>query len=290
MTSTTQRLPSLKPAVPQFKARVMDIAPFIIVHLALFGVIWTGVKASDFVLFGVIYTVQMLAVTVGYHRYFSHKTFKTGRVFQFILAFLAQSTAQKGALWWAAHHRDHHKYSDTEKDVHSPITRSFLYSHVGWIFDIRNDPTKFSKIRDFARFRELRFLNRFQLLPAFVMGWVVLQFFGASGLIVGFLGSIVLCWHVTFMINSLAHVWGTRPYETDDQSRNNVFLALLSCGEGWHNNHHNDMLDARLGTHWWQIDLGWYTIWALSKVGIVSSPRRRTFHRKAKPSIALGAN
>ena len=281
MTSTTQRFPAIRPEKPALKLRILDMAPFVIVHLCLFGVIWTGVSATDFAALGIIYLVQMTAVTVGYHRYFSHKTFKTGRLFQFILAFLAQTTAQKGVLWWAAHHRDHHKHSDTEHDVHSPVTQGFVYAHLAWIFDVRHDATKFSKIRDFARFPELRFLNRFHLVPAFIVGWIILQTLGASGLIVGFLGSIVLCWHVTFMINSLAHVWGTRPYDTADQSRNNAFLALLSCGEGWHNNHHHEMLDARLGTHWWQIDIGWYTIWCLSKLGIVSSPRRRIFHGKA---------
>jgi stearoyl-CoA desaturase (delta-9 desaturase) len=144
---------------------------------------------------------------------------------------------------------------------------------VGWIFDSRNDATKLSKIRDFARFPELRFLNSVHLLPAVVVGAIILELMGPSGLLVGFLLSVVFCWHATFAINSLAHMWGTRPYDTDDDSRNNALLALLSCGEGWHNNHHQDMLDVRLGRRWWQLDMGWATIWLLTKLRITSSPR-----------------
>ena len=283
MTVTHRPLGPHPTSTPSTGIRLLDITPFVLVHLALLGCFWTGVKGSDFIALGIIYLVQMTAVTVGYHRYFSHKTFRTGRVFQFLLAFLAQTTAQKGVLWWAAHHRDHHRHSDTPRDVHSPVVKGFAYAHVGWLFDRRHDATKLSKIRDFARFRELRVLNRFHLAPAILVGWIILQTLGTSTLLLGFLGSIVLCWHVTFFINSLAHVWGTRTYETSDQSRNNALLALLSCGEGWHNNHHHDMLDARLGTRWWQIDTGWYTIWFLSKLRIVRDPRRRVFHRRSAP-------
>ena len=273
MTSAVQTQHTLPMRPAKSWAYALNIAPFVLVHLSLIAIFWTGATTADWICFGTVAFVQMLAVTVGYHRYFAHRCFKTGRVFQFILAFVAQTTAQKGALWWAAHHRDHHRYSDTERDVHSPVVVGFWHAHLGWIFDIRNDPTKMSKIRDFARFPELRFLNRFYLLPTFIVGSIILATLGASGLLVGFLLAVVFSWHATFSINSLAHLWGTRPHQTDDDSRNNVILALLTNGEGWHNNHHHDMLDARLGRRWWELDLGWATIWLLSKLRIVSSVR-----------------
>lgn len=281
MTTTTIR-PLENIPKSKTSSALVDATPFILIHFSLLTLLAVETSVADWICFAVIATVQMVAITVGYHRYFSHRGFKTGRVFQFILAFLAQTTAQKGALWWAAHHRDHHKYSDTEKDVHSPVADTFLYAHVGWIFDRRHDQTKFSKIRDFARFPELRFLNAVHLLPAVIVGVVLMSTLGLSGLMVGLILPIVFNWHGTFSINSLAHLWGTRPNKTEDHSRNNALLALLTAGEGWHNNHHHDMLNPRLGTQWWQFDLGWITIRVLEKLHIVSDVRG------ASPRLAKG--
>jgi stearoyl-CoA desaturase (delta-9 desaturase) len=186
-----------------------------------------------------------------------------------VLAFLAQSSAQRGILWWAAHHRRHHKYSDTELDVHSPVLRGFFYAHLGWIFVPRNAATNFDGIRDFARYPELRWLDRQPFLPATVLAITAWLIAGWPGLIVGFCWSTVALWHATFSINSLAHVFGRRRYVTGDQSRNNWFLALLTMGEGWHNNHHAYQASARQGFRWWEYDPTFYILKALSCVGLV---------------------
>jgi stearoyl-CoA desaturase (delta-9 desaturase) len=190
-------------------------------------------------------------------------------VFQFVLAFLAQTTAQKSILWWAAKHRHHHLFSDTEHDVHSPRHTGFLYSHVGWIFAKRHDETNLVKIADFARYPELMFLHRFELLPAVVLAGIAFMIGGWSGLVVGFVWSTVAVYHGTFCINSLAHVRGRKRYVTGDDSRNNWLLALFTMGEGWHNNHHAYQSSARQGFRWWEIDATYYILKGLSYLGVV---------------------
>jgi len=243
--------------------------PFILCHLAVFAAFWTGVTWQALVVCVVLYVVRMFAVTGGYHRYFSHRTYKTGRVFQFILAFLAQSSAQKGALWWAAHHRRHHKHSDQPGDVHSPVLGGFMHSHVGWLFYEGAGDTDLDRIKDFAKYPELRFLDRFHLLPPILLGAACAWLFGWSGLIIGFFLSTVLLWHGTFFINSLAHVFGKRRFATTDDSRNNGWLALITLGEGWHNNHHRYQASARNGFYWWEIDVTYYVLKVLSWLGLV---------------------
>jgi stearoyl-CoA desaturase (delta-9 desaturase) len=243
--------------------------PFLIVHLGCLAAIWTGISWPAVALCVTLYWLRMFAVTAGYHRYFSHRAFATGRVFQFILAFLAQSTAQKSVLWWAAKHRHHHLHSDTARDVHSPRHSGFLYSHIGWVFARRHWHTEFSKVPDLTRYPELRWLDKAELAPAFLLGAFCFLVAGWSGLVVGFLWSTVLVYHATFCINSLAHVRGSRRYVTGDDSRNNLVLALLTMGEGWHNNHHAYQSSARQGFRWWEIDASWYMLKLLSRFGIV---------------------
>ncbi|MDC7784737.1 fatty acid desaturase [Rhodoplanes sp. TEM] len=243
--------------------------PFVLVHVACLAAVWTGVTLEA-VLIGVgLYWLRMFAIGAGYHRYFSHRAYATSRAFQLVLAVLAQSTAQKSVLWWAAKHRHHHLHSDTEHDVHSPVHKGFLYSHVGWIFARRHETTDLSKIADFARFPELMWLHRFELVPA--VGLAVLCFAAAgwSGLVVGFFWSTVLVYHATFCINSLAHVRGKKRFVTGDESRNNWVLALVTMGEGWHNNHHAYQSSARQGFRWWEIDPTYYVLLGLSRLGIV---------------------
>jgi stearoyl-CoA desaturase (delta-9 desaturase) len=211
----------------------------------------------------------MFGVTGGYHRYFSHRTYKTSRWFQFILAFLAQSTSQKGALWWAAHHRTHHKESDTVNDVHSPVRQGLFYSHIGWLYQLHNDETDYNKISDFAKYPELVFLNKNWLIPPILLGTAVWLWLGWSGLLIGFFFSTVLLWHGTFTINSLSHVFGYQDYYTGDHSRNNWFLALITLGEGWHNNHHFYQSCARQGFKWWQYDVTYYILKVMSWVGLI---------------------
>ena len=243
--------------------------PFVLLHLACFAAIWTGVTWPAVAIGVALYWLRMFAIGAGYHRYFSHRSYSTSRVFQFVLAFLAQTTAQKSILWWAAKHRHHHLFSDTEHDVHSPRHTGFLYSHVGWIFAKRHDETNLVKVADFARYPELMFLHRFELLPAVVLAGIAFLIGGWSGLVVGFVWSTVAVYHGTFCINSLAHVRGRKRYVTGDDSRNNWLLALFTMGEGWHNNHHAYQSSARQGFRWWEIDATYYILKGLSYLGVV---------------------
>jgi stearoyl-CoA desaturase (delta-9 desaturase) len=243
--------------------------PFVLVHLACFAAIWTGVTAEALVLCVVLYVVRMFGVTAGYHRYFSHRSFKTSRVGQFLLAVLAQSSAQRGVIWWAAIHRHHHLHSDTELDVHSPRHRGFLYSHVGWIFSRRNDEVDYSTVPDLTRYPELVWLERHPYFVATVLAVGCFLFAGWPGLVVGFFWSTVLLYHGSFMINSLAHVHGTQRYLTGDDSRNNWWLALITMGEGWHNNHHAYQRSTRQGFRWWEIDPTYYILKVLSWFRVV---------------------
>ena len=244
------------------------IWPFVLCHLVPLGAIWSGVTWQAALTCVVLYWVRIWGVTAGYHRYFSHKSFETSRPFAFFLAFLAQSTAQKGAIWWASHHRHHHLYSDQPEDHHSPKQHGFWQAHLGWLYS-GTDETDHKRVRDLEQYPELVWLNKHWLVPPVVLGTVVWLLFGWSGLFIGFFLSTVLTWHGTFTINSLCHVIGTRRFETTDTSRNHWFLALITLGEGWHNNHHHWMRSTRQGFYWWELDITYYVLRALSAVGIV---------------------
>ncbi|GAK34140.1 palmitoyl-monogalactosyldiacylglycerol delta-7 desaturase, chloroplastic [alpha proteobacterium Q-1] len=261
--------PLIDGSAPKADIQWGSTIPFILAHLVCFAAIWTGVHLVDVMIALGLYALRMFGVTGGYHRYFSHRTFKTGRVFQFILAFIAQSSAQRGALWWASTHRHHHRHSDTDEDVHSPVKRSFIYSHMGWIFDRKHNETDLSTVPDLAKYPELRWLDRNRYLPPILLGFVVWLLAGWSGLVVGFFWSTVALWHATFFINSLAHVHGNQRYLTGDQSRNNWWLALLTFGEGWHNNHHYYQSAACQGFRWYEIDISFYILKGLAFIGVV---------------------
>jgi stearoyl-CoA desaturase (delta-9 desaturase) len=243
--------------------------PFALVHLAALGSFWTGFPAYAVWTAVALYLVRMWAVTGAYHRYFSHRSYKTSRVGQFVLAFLAQSSAQRGALWWAAIHRHHHLHSDTPEDIHSPRHHGFFYAHVGWIFNQKNWKPDYGTIRDLARYPELRWLDRYYLLPAVLLAVGCFVLGGWPGLFVGFFLSTVVLYHGTFAINSMAHEVGNQRYLTGDDSRNHWFLALVTLGEGWHNNHHHYQSSTRQGFKWWEIDITYYLLKMLSWVGLV---------------------
>jgi len=223
----------------------------------------------------VSYVVRMFAVTAGYHRYFSHRTYKLNRFNQFILAFLAQTSAQKGVLWWASQHRNHHKYSDSESDIHSPVTKGFWYSHIGWILTDTHDEYDQNNIQDFERFPELQWLNRYHWICPWLLGvasFGIGYFSGLGGwtaVLWLFVLPTVLLFHGTFTINSLCHIWGTIRFDTGDRSRNNFFLAMVTLGEGWHNNHHYYQGGCRQGLRWWEWDPTFYMLKILSWFGIV---------------------
>jgi stearoyl-CoA desaturase (delta-9 desaturase) len=255
--------------------------PFALMHLACFAVLWTGWSPFAVGWAVALYVVRMFAITGFYHRYFSHRTFKTTRAGQFAFALLGASSIQRGPLWWAAHHRRHHRHSDEPVDVHSPLHHGFLWSHIGWICSRANFPTHLAEVPDLAKYPELRFLDRFDILvPALLLGFSlglgeVLQAWaphlGVDGwqLLAWTVLSTVVLYHGTFTINSLSHVFGTRRFATKDGSRNNPILAVVTLGEGWHNNHHHYPMTARQGFRWWEYDPTWYGLVALSWLGLV---------------------
>lgn len=243
--------------------------PFVLVHIGCLAAFWTGVTWQALAICVGLYWLRIFAIGAGYHRYFSHRSYSTSRISQFLLAVLAQTTAQKSVLWWAAKHRHHHLHSDTEEDVHSPVQSGFLYSHVGWIFTKRHDTADLTRVSDLTKFRELMWLDKYEVVPALALGVACFLVAGWTGLVVGFFWSTVLVYHATFCINSLAHVHGTRRYVTGDDSRNNFLLALFTMGEGWHNNHHAYQSSVRQGFRWWELDATYCILRALSYVGIV---------------------
>ena len=250
-----------------------SLVPYVLIHLLPIGAFFTGIGIGEVVLLFAYYFVGMLFVVIGYHRYFSHRAFKTNRFFQFLLAFGAQMTAQKGVLWWAANHRHHHKYSDAEEDVHSPKQKGFWYSHVGWVLSNKHLETDYQMIKDYAKYPELIWLNKYNILPAWILGFAIFFIGGASYLFFSFFMGIVLIWHATYTINSLSHVFGKKRYVTRDTSKNNWFLALLTFGEGWHNNHHYYMHSARQGFFWYECDIAYYVIKILSWLRVVKDIR-----------------
>ena len=246
-----------------------NTAAFIVVHLLPFAAIWSGVTTASVVLAVSLYVIRMFGITAGYHRYFSHRSFKTSRFMQFVFAFVAMSSTQKSVLWWAALHRHHHRHSDQEDDVHSPLHRGFFYSHVGWIFDKKHDETRLGEVPDLAKYPELMFLDKHQLLPGISLGILCFLIGGWPGLLIGFFASTAVLYHGTFFINSLAHVHGSQRYVTGDTSRNNWWLAVITLGEGWHNNHHAYQRSTRQGFRWYEFDPTFYALRAMSWVGLV---------------------
>ena len=264
------------------KVEFIRVLPFIFLHVGCLGVFLAGWSWFAVGVAVLSYLVRMFAITGFYHRYFSHKTFHTSRFAQFLFAVLGASAAQRGALWWSYQHRHHHKHSDEVEDAHSPKQHGFWWSHIGWITSARNFPTDYSHVRDLAKFPELVFLNRFDsLVPAlfagalFVLGHFLGEWFPALGvtswqlLVWGFFISTTVLFHATSSINSLAHLLGRRRYATSDTSRNSFILALITLGEGWHNNHHRFMSSTRQGFYWWEIDISYYVLKTLSWTGII---------------------
>ena len=279
----------------------LRVIPFMVMHLSCMAVFWVG--ASWFaVLFALsLYLIRMFAITGFYHRYFSHKTFRTSRAFQFIFAVLGSTAVQRGPLWWASHHRHHHAHSDHHKDSHSPVQHGFLWSHLGWFLASKNFVTQTKRVKELTTFIELRVLDRFDTIIPILLGvsiyllgdWLASHYpsFNTNGLqlfIWGFSISTVLLYHGTFTVNSLAHVWGKRRYATKDQSRNNWLIALLTLGEGWHNNHHHYPASASQGFYWWEIDLTYYMLKLMSAFGLIWD--LRTVPIEIRESKKIGAN
>jgi stearoyl-CoA desaturase (delta-9 desaturase) len=256
--------------------------PFLGMHLACFAVFAVGVSWTAVAVAVALYAVRMFAITGFYHRYFSHRTFRTSRAVQFLFALIGASCVQRGPLWWAAHHRNHHRHADTVRDVHSPSVHGFWRSHVGWFLTRHGFRTDWDRIPDLARYPELRWLDRYDIVVPVLLAvalyatgaWLehAAPGLGTDGpqlLVWGFFVSTIVLFHATVTINSLAHRFGRRRFDTRDDSRNNLWLALLTFGEGWHNNHHFFPGSARQGFRWWEIDLTYYGLRTMALFGLV---------------------
>jgi stearoyl-CoA desaturase (delta-9 desaturase) len=279
------------------------LIPYSMIHLLCFGVFFVGISPIAVAVAAGLYFFRMFAVTAFYHRYFSHRTFKTSRGFQFAAAVMGNSCVQRGPIWWAAHHRHHHRYSDHEGDIHSPHQDGFFWSHMGWITTRENAQTNWKMVRDLAQYPELRWIDKHHgivplLLAAGLFGLGALLERVAPGLhtngwqmfIWGFCVSTTVLYHAVYTINSLAHKIGGRRYQTRDDSRNNFFLALLTFGEGWHNNHHFYPGSTRQGFYWWEVDITYYLLVALSWTGLVWDLRSPPTHVRDNPAAVTAAS
>jgi len=270
----------------QKKVDWLRIVPLLFLHLMCLGVFWVGWSWTAIGVAVLLYCIRMFAITGFYHRYFSHKAFKTNRFWQFIFGAMGNASVQRGPLWWAAHHRHHHRFTDQEQDVHSPSRHGFWWSHIGWLTSKANFPTNYKYVAEWAKYPELRWLNRYDTvipvllaLALYIFGALLERFapqLGTNGLqmlVWGFFISTTVLLHATVTINSLDHMFGSRRYDTQDTSRNNRLLALITLGEGWHNNHHHYAVSARQGFFWWEIDITYYALVLLACLGIVSDLR-----------------
>jgi len=256
--------------------------PFLAMHGACLAAFWVGVSWIAVAVGGALYALRMLAITGFYHRYFSHRAFKTSRLGQFVFGLLGASAGQRGPIWWAAHHRHHHAHADLPEDVHSPVQHGFLWSHMGWFMCREHFGADLSRVHDLLKYPELRFLDRFDVLVPSLLGSAVFSLgmvlkhrypeLGTDGwqmLVWGFFISTVAVYHGTYTINSLSHLYGTQRYPTGDASRNNPWLALVTLGEGWHNNHHHYPAAVRQGFYWWELDLTFYFLKCLEFSGVI---------------------
>lgn len=268
------------------RVSILRAVPFIGMHAACVLVLWVGASEVAVGCALIFFVARMFFVTAFFHRYFSHRAFETSRPFQFLIAVLGCTAGQRGPLWWAGHHRTHHAYSDTADDPHSPARRGFLYSHMVWFLTRGSFTVPEQRVADWSRFPELRWLERFDWVPfaifaagcwslgAWLEGYAPgLGTSGGQMLVWGAIVSTVILYHATYTINSLAHRFGRRAFPTEDDSRNNVWLALLTLGEGWHNNHHCCPTAARHGFLWWQLDLTYLGLRLLAGVGLIRALR-----------------
>lgn len=267
--------------------RVVSCLPYISIHLLCLGVLWVGWSWAAVGVAAAAYLIRMFVITAFYHRYFSHRTFRTHRVTQFLFAFLGTTSAQRGPIWWAAHHREHHRHSDEPPDKHSPVQHGIVWSHMGWFLSDEGMRTNAKAVPDLLKLPELRWIDRYHLVGPlalagfmFALGWALERWspgLGTSGwqmFVWGFAVSTTVLYHGTFTINSLAHRFGTRRFETRDDSRNNFWLSLITLGEGWHNNHHYYPGAARQGFYWWEVDPTYYVLLAMERLGVVWDVRR----------------
>ena len=281
---------------PRARAQVWSvIIGMTLFHVACLGVLYTGVSSAAVYTALGLYVFRGIGVTGGYHRLLAHRSFKTSRPVQFIFALLGSMAVQGGPLWWVAHHRHHHAATETDEDIHSPVTHGLWQAHMGWMMTDAAFNEKGTNARDLHKFPEIKFLQRHyvwlvvaQPLALFLFGAWLGEAYNTSGLqmmVWGFFISTVFTWHVTFMVNSVCHRWGARPYDAGDASTNNVFIGLLGFGEGWHNNHHKFPSSARHGLVWWQLDTTYLLLRLLETLGLVRDLKIPLAFRKKRDSV-----
>ena len=256
--------------------------PYLGLHAACLAVLWVGWSPLAVAVMAATFFGRVFALTAFYHRYFSHRAFRTSRLVQFLGGALGACAAQRGPIWWAAQHRRHHRHSDQAGDIHSPREHGFWYAHMGWFMTREMYATDWRLVKDWAKFPELRWLDRLSfaaplcmILVLYLIGalsawqWPQAGATGAQLVVWGFIISTIALYHTTYAVNSLAHTIGSRRFATRDDSRNNFLLALVTFGEGWHNNHHFYPAAARQGFYWWEIDVTYYLLKLLAGCGIV---------------------
>ena len=274
---------AVEPMKFQAKAVVMVM---VIMHLACLGVFLVGFSWPALWVAIAMYVIRGMGVTTGYHRLLAHRSYKTNRFIQFVVATAGGLAMQGGPLWWVAHHRAHHRDTDKEGDIHSPVTKGMWQSHMGWMMSNEAFHEQGSNSRDLFKYPELKFLQRhyvwilvLQMLGLYALGSLLSLWYpdtsinGLQCLVWGFFVSTVFLWHVTFSVNSVCHRWGSQDYDSNDASTNNWIIGILGFGEGWHNNHHFYPSSARHGLKWWQVDVTWILIRGLCLVGLASDPK-----------------
>ena len=251
--------------------KVLTVTIFWIVQASAFLIFFVPFSWGLVGLWAASHFLRAIGLTLAYHRYFAHRAFQMNRAARFAWTWIAASAMQKGPLWWAGHHVNHHRYADRDGDPHSPMVSGLYYAHIGWFLnDAKHDRLEATNpvIRDFSKAPEIAFIDRYFAVPPLVLAAVLYLAGGMPWLIWGFCLPTMTLAHATFAINTVNHLWGTRRFETFDESRNNPVTALFAVGEGWHNNHHRYQRAARNGFYWWEVDLTWYVIRAMAALGL----------------------
>ncbi|MDR1989155.1 MAG: acyl-CoA desaturase [Acidobacteriaceae bacterium] len=251
-------------------------------------------------LWAVSHFLRAMGLTLSFHRYYAHRSFQMNRVARFIWTFIGVAAMQKGPLWWAGHHVNHHRFADREGDPHSPMVSGVYYAHIGWFLnDAKHDRIEATNpvIRDFSKVPEIAFLDRYFFLPPLMLAVTMFAIGGWPWLVWGFCLPTMTLAHSTFAINTVNHMFGSRRFDTIDESRNNPITAIFAVGEGWHNNHHRYQRSARNGFYWWEFDPTWYAIRTMQAVGLawnvqpvperIYAEAKATRERRAKKNDAV---
>jgi len=243
---------------------------------------------SALIVFATIWILaQNVGIAMGYHRLLTHRGYATPKWLEYCIAICGALALQGGPIYWVAVHRMHHKYTDKPGDPHSPRDGKW-WSHMGWIMNATlRDETEALKqyAPDLSRQPFYRWLNRLHWVPLTVVGLSLFAFGGWSWLLWGAFLPVTIGLHVTWMVNSVTHLWGRRRFSTSDDSRNNLWVALLTGGEGWHNNHHANPVSARHGLAWYEVDFNYFAIRLLKILGLAKHVKTASLKVTSKETI-----